>query len=48
MEHGRKLLVGVVFIIVAGLFWLFGGPESGPKAGVDADKPNRDACSERL
>ena len=26
-----------VFAIAAGLFWLFGGPESTPKAGVDAD-----------
>ncbi len=37
MGLNKRLLTMTAFAIAAGLFWLFGGPESTPKAGVDAD-----------
>ncbi len=36
MASQQKLLTVAVFVVAAGLFWLFGGPVSGPAAGVDA------------
>ena len=37
LNSKQKLLTVAVFVAAAGLFWLFGGSESRPKAGVDAE-----------
>ena len=37
LNSKQKLLTVAVFVAAAGLFWLFGGSKSRPKAGVDAE-----------
>ncbi len=37
LNSKQKLITAAVFVAAAGLFWLFGGPESEPKAGVDPE-----------
>ena len=37
LNSKQKMLTVAVFAAAAGLFWLFGGFESGPKAGVDPE-----------
>ena len=37
LNSKQKPLIVAVFVVAAGLFWLFGGSESRPKAGVDAE-----------
>ena len=37
LNSKQKPLTVAVFVAAAGLFWLFGGSESRPKAGVDAE-----------
>ena len=37
LNSKQKPLIVAVFVVAAGLFWLFGGSERRPKAGVDAE-----------
>ena len=37
LNSKQTLLTVAVFVAAAGLFWLFGGSKSWPKAGVDAE-----------
>lgn len=46
MDMRKKLLIVVVFVAAGGLFWLFGGPTSGPKVGADADNKELVALGE--